>query len=301
MKRHDSFVPFVLALSLAALAVPVLAQSPPPGPMSQPGQAPPGVAPPPAEPQEVPSQITGIKPNNLTEPPEDAVRSSSGLVSKVLIAGNGERKPDPWDRVSVHFVGWTPAGAKFVNSVERGQPAIFDLAAIFPGFREGVMQMVRGEVRRLWVPEHLAPPNPSSGPRGAAVFDVELLGILEMPAPPEDLLKPPADADRLASGSFTRVLEEGEGTRKPGPSSKVLVVYTGWTTDGRVFDSSYWRYRPTLFLTETVMPAFSEALQLMVEGEKRRLWVPGNVAAGNWATSPQGDLVFDIHLMSVLE
>src|SRR5262249_15271907 len=56
--------------------------------------------------------------------------------------------------------------------------------------------------------------------------------------PPPDVKAPPADATKTDSGLASKVLEPGTGKEKPGPTDNVEVHYTGWTTDGRMFDSS---------------------------------------------------------------
>ena len=71
------------------------------------------------------------------------------------------------------------------------------------------------------------------------VFDVELLEILPDPSvPPPDVAAPPADAKKTASGLAYKVLRPGKGTAHPERRSQVTVHYTGWTTDGKMFDSS---------------------------------------------------------------
>lgn len=250
---------------------------------------------------QVGSQLSLSRPADLTQPPSDAEHSPSGLVSKVLIAGTGSEHPDANDMVSVHFVGWAPDGKLFANSVERGQPAVFDVSQLFAGFREGVLKMVHGEVRRLWIPASLAPPKPAQGPSGAVVIDVELLAMVKLPPAPVDLLRAPAEAERTSSGALSKVLEKGTGSVRPERSDKVLVIYTGWTRDGRIFDSSLKRFRPTMFLLETVMPGFAEGVRQMVEGEQRRLWIPASVANRQWPGSPEGDLVFDVQLIQIVK
>ena len=66
------------------------------------------------------------------------------------------------------------------------------------------------------------------------------------PAPP-DVAAPPADAAKTASGLASKVLQNGKGDKKPGAQDMVTVHYTGWTTDGKMFDSSHSRGKPSTF------------------------------------------------------
>ncbi len=238
-------------------------------------------------------------PADVAEPPADAVRSATGLVSKVLVAGSGDGPPDPNDLVAVHFIGWSREGETFRNTYETGKHMVFNLQQVFPGWAEGLRLMVVGEKRRLWVPAHLGPPGTDSGPR-EATFDVELLGIQHVPNPPASLGEPPADAERTISGSYTRREIAGQGEAKPGENGRVLLHYTGWTADGGTFDSTEVRNRPTAFLLDKVMPAFADCVREMVEGETRTFWIPGNIANGEWPGSPQGTLIFRVQLLKIL-
>jgi FKBP-type peptidyl-prolyl cis-trans isomerase len=114
---------------------------------------------------------------------------------------------------------------------------------------------------------------------------------------PNDVAAPPTDAEVTASGLATKIIQAGHGTEHPGPTSQVTVHYTGWTTDGTMFDSSVVRGQTSTFPLNRVIPGWTEGLQLMVEGEKRRLWIPENLAYGGRPGSPQGMLVFDVELI----
>jgi peptidylprolyl isomerase len=116
---------------------------------------------------------------------------------------------------------------------------------------------------------------------------------------PEDVSAPPEDAERTDSGLASKVLEEGSGTEHPGPEDSVTVHYTGWTTDGRMFDSSVVRGKPVSFSLDGVIKGWTEGLQLMVEGEKRRLWIPEELAYKGKPGRPQGMLVFDVELIEI--
>jgi len=95
------------------------------------------------------------------------------------------------------------------------------------------------------------------------------------------------------------VLQPGTGTRHPRPTDRVTVHYTGWTTDGKMFDSSVARGEPSTFSVDGVIPGWSQGLQLMVEGEKRRFWIPESLAYQGQPGQPAGMLVFDVELLRI--
>lgn len=83
----------------------------------------------------------------------------------------------------------------------------------------------------------------------------------------------------------------------------VRVHYTGWQTNGEMFDSSVAGGEPATFQAGRLIPGWVEALQLMSQGEQRRLWIPSELAYGDPASrpgAPAGMLVFDVHLIEVL-
>ncbi|MEN8165268.1 MAG: FKBP-type peptidyl-prolyl cis-trans isomerase, partial [Acidobacteriota bacterium] len=193
---------------------------------------------------------------------------------------------------------------KFDSSRDPGQPATFGLHQVIPGWTEGLQLMVTGEKRRFWIPTELAYNNKPNRPAGMLVFDVELLGLEDQPEPPKppatpsDVSAPPANAEKTKSGLASRVLKHGEGTDHPKVTSTVTVHYSGWTTDGKMFDSSVTRGQSISFPLNRVIPGWTEGLQLMVTGEKRRLWIPEELAYKGAAGAPQGMLVFDVELIS---
>jgi peptidylprolyl isomerase len=118
-----------------------------------------------------------------------------------------------------------------------------------------------------------------------------------IPAPP-DVAAAPADAIRTPTGLASKVLSPGTGTRHPRPNSQVVVHYTGWTTDGKMFDSSVTRGQPASFSLDGVIAGWTEGVQMMVVGEKRRFWIPAKLAYEG-KDGPQGTLVFDIELIRI--
>jgi peptidylprolyl isomerase len=212
--------------------------------------------------------------------------------------------------VTVNYTGWTTDGRMFDSSVKRGKPVEFALNRVIKGWTEGVQMMVSGEKRRFWIPPALAygeaqPNDPHAAfgpPRGTLVFDVELIGFKEAPKPPEtpaDVAAIPKNAEKTKSGLATRVLKKGTGKEHPVATSVVTVHYSGWTTDGTMFDSSIVRGAPATFGLNQVIPGWTEGVQLMVIGETRRLWIPENLAYAGRPGRPQGMLVFDVELLEI--
>jgi cytosol alanyl aminopeptidase len=118
---------------------------------------------------------------------------------------------------------------------------------------------------------------------------------------PRDVARPPKGARRTPSGLRIKVLARGAGKRHPGPASKVEVHYTGWTTDGVMFDSSRQRGQPAIFPLDGVIAGWTEGVQLMVEGERARIWIPEALAYQGKPGRPAGMLVFDVELLRIVE
>jgi peptidylprolyl isomerase len=240
-------------------------------------------------------------PADLTMPPPDALKSASGLTSRVVRPGDTTEMPGPNDVVTVQYTGWASDGRMFDSSLTRPQPSMFPLNRSMAGWQECVRLMVVHETRRCWVPEALAYKGAAGRPKGTVVFDIELLDTRVSPtiAPP-DVKEPPADAKKTAAGVSYKVLRAGDGTRHPTAFSKVTVHYSGWTTDGKLFDSSIARGAPATFdLGGGVIRGWTEGLQVMVEGERTRFWIPQDLAYKGEAGSPRGMLVFDIDLIKI--
>jgi peptidylprolyl isomerase len=121
---------------------------------------------------------------------------------------------------------------------------------------------------------------------------------LKVIPPPPDVAAPPADAAKTASGLASKVLTPGTGKTHPTKTDQVTVHYTGWTTDGKMFDSSVARGEPATFPLDRVIAGWTEGVQLMVPGEKRRFWIP-EALAYKGQRDPKGMLVFDVELIKI--
>jgi peptidylprolyl isomerase len=134
-----------------------------------------------------------------------------------------------------------------------------------------------------------------AAPASCAVGDASTIDL----SPPPDVAAPPTDARRSASGLASKVLRPGCGTQHPGSFSEVRVHYAGWTTDGKNFDSSVSRGMAATFPLNGVIAGWREGVKLMVPGEKRRFWIPEELAYKG-LSGPQGMLVFDIELLDIV-
>jgi FKBP-type peptidyl-prolyl cis-trans isomerase FklB len=107
----------------------------------------------------------------------------------------------------------------------------------------------------------------------------------------------------LPSGLQYEVIKEGNG-KKPSATDRVKCHYEGTLIDGTVFDSSVKRGEPAVFGVNQVIKGWVEALQLMQEGAKWRLYIPYDMAYGENGAGemipPYSALIFDVELISVL-
>ncbi len=111
-----------------------------------------------------------------------------------------------------------------------------------------------------------------------------------------------AGVKETASGLQYEVVKSGNG-KTPGPNDQVTVHYTGKLLDGTVFDSSIQSGKPATFGVSQVIPGWTEALQLMKEGDKFILYIPDELAYGERGAGgripPYSPLIFEVELIKV--
>ena len=119
------------------------------------------------------------RPRDVAAPPADALKTASGLASKVLIVGLGTVHPNPESTVTVNYIGLDDGRQDVRRLVAARRAATFKLTQVIPGWTEGLQLMVKAEKRRFWIPAKLAyGENPGGGnPGGMLVFDIELLEV----------------------------------------------------------------------------------------------------------------------------
>ncbi|NOX57684.1 MAG: hypothetical protein GXP29_02345 [Planctomycetes bacterium] len=249
------------------------------------------------------------------------VTTASGLKYYDLKVGTGE-EPKSGARVNVHYSGWDTGGKLFDSSVKRGSPFAFNTdRGVIKGWIEGVKGMKVGGIRRLEIPADLA-----YGKGKDLIFEVELLsiekqgagvatsqGATSKEAAPKKDEKPkvpdPVQTSieglnpvTTASGLKYYVLKEGEG-EVPRSGASVKTHYSGWLTDGTLFDTSANKGRPFSFKTNGgVIEGWLEAISTMKVGEKRRLEIPPDLAYGDQQKGqipPNSTLIFEMELVSI--
>jgi peptidylprolyl isomerase len=231
----------------------------------------------------------------------------------VIKHGSGTEHPAGDDCAVIRFTAWKRDGSLASTSGPSGQSAVQCLTTAIPGISEALESMVDGEERRLWVPAELAFAahiahhgnkhlDAAQDPPADLTIDLQLIRVLKAPLPPPDLKTPPRTATRTPSGVAILVLKQGAGTKHPTRSDWVTLDYSGWTTDGKLFETTIMSGHPGDFLLSTTLPGWRDALSEMVTGEKARVWIPAALAYGNRPSEtmvPAGDLVYEIELLAV--
>jgi FKBP-type peptidyl-prolyl cis-trans isomerase len=131
---------------------------------------------------------------------EGVVTTDSGLQYIVLTEGEGA-KPAEDDIVKVHYTGYLLDGTEFDSSLSRGEPAVFPLNQVIPGWTEAVQLMKVGSKHKIFLPPDLAYGDrgapPDIEPGSLLIFEVELLGIEEAE---ETAAEAGAEAEKPAQG-----------------------------------------------------------------------------------------------------
>lgn len=269
-------------------------------------------------------------PSSVTDPfetylPWDATADNvqtteSGLQYIVLKEGKaGGESPTPADTVRVNYDGRVPSGEKFDSSYDRGQPSMFQVNRVIPGWTMGLQMMSEGDEYMFYIPNKLAYGN---APRGDVIkagddliFRVELIEVVE-----------PKTADTEAWAKYTpwnsdapEVVKTGSGLEyivlasgdPEGPSPQngemVAVHYEGRLAEtGETFDSSYARNNPEVFPSNALIPGWVEGLAIMKPGDRWLMYIPSDIAYGETGTPggpipPNAPLIFEVEMLDVMK
>jgi len=228
--------------------------------------------------------------------PAGATPTSSGVAVVVNKAGDGE-SPSHDHTVRFHFTFRDPSGASIQSSRQSG-PETAPMGKLPPFFAEVLSMLSSGGTADAYIPGKML-----GASHDLLKCELELLEIKEpiaAPPTPEDVAGVPSDAHTTSSGLAYKVLTSGSGGAKPSAASTVTVHYSGWETNGVMFDSSVVRGETTSFGLNQVIAGWTEGLQLMSKGDAFRFWIPEGLAYGpkqEGSGRPGGLLVFDVELV----
>ena len=243
-------------------------------------------------------------PKPLDAPPANAIETAGGMSYVVIKAGPDQNRMAVGDFIEYRADVWSADGVTRFNSKETGPKIgmIRQLVGEQPGLARALMTTPVGETRRWWIrPDRLLPGYPGM-PNLPHVVDLTVLGEKSPVQTPTELT-PPADALRTSSGLAYKIIRKGPGGERPSRTSTVVIDYSGWDGQGRLFDSSVTRGERASLPLPHLIPGWQEGVPLMARGDSFRFWIPGHLAYDSQpgGGSPKGMLVFDITLYDFSE
>lgn len=244
-------------------------------------------------------------PQPLDAPPANAIETASGMSYVVLKAGPDGNRTVLGEFVEYRADIWSADGVTRASARESGAQvaSVRVLAQQQPALARALMVTPVGETRRWWIQADRLKPGYPGMPDLPHVVDLTVLGEKSPVQTPADVAAPPADAIRTATGLAYKVLKRGAGGSRPNLSSQIQIDYSGWTTAGRLFDSSVVRGERASFPLSQLIAGWQEGVQLMSRGDTYRFWIPGPLAYDNMPSpdAPKGMLVFDVTLHDFTE
>lgn len=250
----------------------------------------------------------------------DVQETDSGLQYVVVEEGPEDgTSPKIDSTVQVMYEGRLTDGTTFDGTFEDGQPAIFGVGQVIPGWTQGLQLMSEGDEYVFYIPSELGyGQNPRPGgkikPGDDLIFRVQLQEVFE-PKPADEEAwntyvpwdSSNEDVQKTDSGLEYVVLESGDGTgNSPTPSDTVVVFYEGRMAEtGEVFDSAFQRGQPLMIQPAQVIPGWKEALSMMKPGDRWLVHIPSELGYGERGhpagIPPNADLNFEVELVDVLK
>src|SRR5262249_34414485 len=129
-----------------------------------------------------------------------------------------------------------------------------------------------------------------------------LSGTPGMAPVPPDVFAPPPDAEREPNGVARKILARGTGTAHPPADGYVDLRYAGWERNGRQFEGTPTGGATGRYDLPSLAPGVAAEVAQMVEGDKRRIWLPAALAYGkreNFVNAPKGDMTFEVELVHI--
>jgi FKBP-type peptidyl-prolyl cis-trans isomerase len=252
-------------------------------------------------------QPAPVIPPDVAKPPDSAKTLKSGTKYLVVRPGTSPEKPRYIDNVTFHYTAWDPQGRMIDTTETRRRPVTAQPLKQNDAMHEILTSMSAGERARFWVDAErmIHDGKPVGGvERGLLCYEVEVTNIAkppqEPPPTPPDVARPPPNAKKTAKGVYYRVIKTGTSNERVRPEGSVKVHYTGWTTDGKIFDSSTFTGDVARFNLTTVIPGWSDTIPQMQIGDHWILWIPEELAYKGAPGKPKGMLVFDLELVELV-
>jgi peptidylprolyl isomerase len=241
-------------------------------------------------------------PAEVNNPPKGARTIFPGLRYMDLKPGTGSPPADEPRIVRTLTDAWQSDGKPVANALLDGLDTnqVFELRKMLPILAKALESTPLGGKRRWWISKDLIPENPVLKSFDHMI-DIEVVDIVDPMPAPGDVRAIPADATLTENGIGYKVLVAGDGAH-PTLRDDIEVHYSGWQTNGRMFDSSRLRLQTATFPLGKLIQGWQEALPLMQVGEQARIWIPGALAYDNRADrpfAPKGMLVFDVELVAI--
>lgn len=235
-------------------------------------------------------------------PPAEAKEYHNGLKYIVLKTGEENSSKLPIVRSSANI--WAEDGTQISNMVEGGlstdDPK--DLEASHPFLAEILKATPVGGHYQWWVESSQI----SEATPGFEVMnhyiEIKIKDHVAPLAPPIDVAGIPDYATVTDDGIGYYLLGEASDGEHPTLNHMVEVHYSGWQTDGTMFDSSILREKTNIFPLGRLIAGWQKSIPLMRVGEKARIWIPGDLAYDlreDRPFAPKGMLVFDVELFSI--
>lgn len=234
------------------------------------------------------------------------VKTASGLEYTITSKGNG-KKAIAGDKVKVHYTGKLTNDTVFDSSVKRGEPFEFKLGAgqVIKGWDEAFQLLQVGDKATIKLPPSIGYGERAMGKipaNSTLIFDVELLDVVEGPRPWVTKSK---DTLKTSSGLKYILIQKNDAGEKIVKGSTIKFHFSGFFKDGKMFETSTDKPQPVAVKAGAgqMVPGWDEALLLLKQGEKAKLFIPYQLAFGenglNPIIPPKTDIIIDIEILEV--
>ena len=242
-------------------------------------------------------------PADVAAPPATARATKGGIRYVVVTPAKNAEKIRSFDTAAFRYSAWDATGKMLSSTEKRARPVSSALYRQPQPLEEILTTMGEGQRTRFWVDAAKVGQIGLEPTTGLVCYELEVTEVTKAkgtpPPTPRDVKAPPPGTKKTEAGVFYRVLKPGKGPEKPKATDTVKVHYTGWTVDGRMFDSSMVRGEPTKFPLNGVIKGWTDGIPLMTVGETTRFWIPEELAYKGQPNNPQGMLVFDVELLGI--